>query len=112
MPILLEVNVSSDATKHGLAADDLRRLLPDIGQCQNVQVCGLMTMAAREGGQQVAQRNFAQLRELRDSLRDETPPGTSLDVLSMGMSGDLEAAIREGSTMVRVGSALFEGLGQ
>ena len=57
-----------------------------------------------------ARRDFAALRQLRDRLRPHCPPGVALDELSMGMSGDFEVAIEEGATIVRVGSALFEGI--
>lgn len=108
--VLLEVNCSGDAAKHGLTGDDLRRILPDLPTLKNVSVCGLMTMAALEGGETVAASNFAALRELRDDVQTECPPGIELRELSMGMSHDFEAAIREGATLVRVGSLLFEGL--
>jgi uncharacterized pyridoxal phosphate-containing UPF0001 family protein len=67
-------------------------------------------MAALEGGATTAHQNFAALRELRNSLNGEAPPGVELSELSMGMSGDFEAAIAEGATIVRIGSTLFEGL--
>ena len=67
-------------------------------------------MAGLEGGVDRARRDFAKLRELRDSLLPNLPPAVSLAELSMGMSGDFEAAIEEGATIVRVGSALFEGI--
>lgn len=108
--VLLEVNCSGDPEKHGLKPDDAPGLLAELGDFPNVEVLGLMTMAAREGGEAVARANFAKLRELRDELLRLLPEGHSLDQLSMGMSGDLEAAIMEGSTHVRVGSALWAGL--
>ena len=67
-------------------------------------------MKQLEGGDDAARRDFAALRQLRDSLQLTCPMGVSLTELSMGMSGDYEIAIEEGATMVRVGSALFEGL--
>jgi uncharacterized pyridoxal phosphate-containing UPF0001 family protein len=67
-----------------------------------------MTMAALEGGETIAARNFADLRELRDRLNQSAAPGLKLDELSMGMSGDFEVAIREGATIVRIGSLLWE----
>jgi PLP dependent protein len=67
-----------------------------------------MAMAALEGGESVAARNFATLREFRDRLKPLSPPCVQLNELSMGMSGDFEIAIREGATIVRVGSALWE----
>ncbi|WP_146396340.1 YggS family pyridoxal phosphate-dependent enzyme [Pseudobythopirellula maris] len=105
--VLLEANCSGDAEKHGFSSEELKRLLPELPMLKSVEVCGLMTMAAREGGPTVARQNFAALRELRDTLRAEAPPGLTLDELSMGMSGDFEEAILEGATSVRVGSALW-----
>ncbi len=111
VPVLLEVNVSGDVEKHGLAPDELEPLLPRLVPYRFAPVRGLMTMAAREGGPDVARRNFATLRELRDQLRQVAPDEISLDELSMGMSGDFTLAIREGATIVRVGSSLWEGRG-
>jgi pyridoxal phosphate enzyme (YggS family) len=108
--VLLEVNCSGESAKQGLSADDARRLLLVLSQYPRMHVAGLMTMAALEGGMDVAHKNFAALRELRDSLNREAPAGVELSELSMGMSGDFEAAIAEGATIVRVGSMLFEGL--
>ncbi len=108
--VLLEVNISGDATKHGFAPDEIEPLLPQIAKLSLVQVRGLMTMASREGDDSRARREFASLRELRDRLQPNCPPNVVLNELSMGMSGDYEIAIEEGATMVRVGSALFEGI--
>lgn len=108
--VLLEVNCSGDAAKHGLSAEELRRILPELSRLEHVTVCGLMTMAALEGGEQTAAKNFAVLRELRDKVQVECPPDVMLKELSMGMSHDFESAIREGATLVRIGSLLFEGL--
>jgi pyridoxal phosphate enzyme (YggS family) len=110
MRVLLEVNCSGDAEKHGLTADGLKELLPQLAELSHVEVRGLMTMAARAGGEVVAAENFAALRQLRDSLRGNCPPQVDLTELSMGMSHDFEVAIREGATIVRVGSLLFEGV--
>lgn len=98
--VLLEVNTSGEAAKHGFAPDAVEQLVATAAQFPRVQICGLMTMAALEGGLDVAARNFAQLRTLADRLH--------LKECSMGMSGDFEVAIREGATIVRVGSALWE----
>lgn len=108
--LLLEVNCSGDTEKHGFTSDALRELAPQLGDFGSVEICGLMTMAAREGGESVARKNFAALRELQEQLQPACPPGVDLRELSMGMSGDFVAAIAEGSTMVRVGSALWEGI--
>jgi len=74
-----------------------------------IEIKGLMAMAGREGDLDEARREFAALRRLRDELRPAWAGRWSLDELSMGMSGDYEVAIEEGATIVRVGSALFEG---
>jgi pyridoxal phosphate enzyme (YggS family) len=108
--VLLEVNISGDVAKHGLAPDAIELLLPQLAKLSNVQIRGLMTMAALEGGPDRARRDFAALRELRDRLKANCPPEIDLSELSMGMSGDYEVAIEEGATIVRVGSALFEGV--
>lgn len=107
MPILLEVNTSGDAEKHGFSSGELPAVLEELAGLKHVETQGLMTMAAREGGTETARRNFADLRDLRDRL---ATPALPLATLSMGMSGDLEEAIQEGSTRVRVGSALWDGL--
>jgi len=109
--VLLEVNCSGDQAKHGFTADGLKEIVSRLSTFPHIEVRGLMTMAAREGGSSAASRNFASLRELRDEVTSECPPETKLTELSMGMSHDFEVAIREGATLVRVGSLLFEGLG-
>lgn len=107
--VLLEVNTSGDTEKHGLTADETRDLVGSLADYPYVQVQGLMTMAAREGGVEVARGNFATLRELRERLLAEFQ-NIELPELSMGMTGDFAEAIAEGATLVRIGSALFEGL--
>lgn len=108
--VLLEVNISGDASKTGLAPAAVEPLFPRIAKLSWIKVRGLMTMSALEGDAKRAQRDFAALRELRDRLKPLCPPGIHLNELSMGMSDDYEAAIAEGATIVRLGSALFEGL--
>ncbi len=108
--VLLEVNVSGEAAKHGLRPEEIEPLLAELPGYRHVSVRGLMCMAGLEGGLDAARRDFAALRQLRDGLRPQCPPGVMLDELSMGMSGDFEVAIEEGATIVRVGSALFEAI--
>jgi pyridoxal phosphate enzyme (YggS family) len=109
LKVLLEVNTSGESAKHGLAPEELEGLLIYAPQGDRVTICGLMTIAALEGGPAVAARNFAALRKLRDNLQQVAPDGVRLDELSMGMSGDFEIAIAEGATIVRIGSALWDG---
>lgn len=110
MPILLEVNVSGEAAKHGLELDGVGPFLEELSRYRHVEVRGLMCMASFTGGLEAARREFAALRQLRDRLRGCCPPDVCLEELSMGMSGDYEVAIREGATIVRIGSALYEGV--
>ena len=106
--ILLEVNTSGESAKHGLAPDEVTRLVDAAPNYPRVHILGLMTMAALEGGPAIAARNFAALRELRDRLKPHTSGHTVLNELSMGMSDDFEVAIKEGATIVRVGSLLWD----
>jgi pyridoxal phosphate enzyme (YggS family) len=108
MRVLLEVNTSRESAKHGLTPDGVEPLLAAAPRFPRVAICGLMTMAALEGGLAVAAGNFAALRTLRDRLRTAAPDCVRLDELSLGMSGDFEVAIREGATLVRIGTALWE----
>lgn len=108
--VLVEVNLAGDPGRSGVVSRTCRRVVAAAARSQHVRLRGLMGMAARPDAPDAdARRDFAVLRELRDVLAGDVPAGM-LAELSMGMSGDLEAAILEGSTMVRVGSALFEGV--
>jgi len=105
LPILLEINAGDDPAKFGAAVDEAPGLLEAaLGQA-HLRVEGLMTIAPLAGGPAAASRAFARLRGLRDRLAGQF--GAPLRELSMGMSGDLAEAIAEGSTLVRIGSALF-----
>jgi pyridoxal phosphate enzyme (YggS family) len=106
--VLLEVNTSGELAKHGLAPDDVEPLLAAALKYSHVRIWGLMTMAALEGGPEVARQNFATLRRLRDQLQQDAPDCVQLKELSMGMSGDFEVAIHEGATIVRIGSLLWD----
>ncbi len=108
--ILLEVNVSGEEAKGGFTPQEAEQVIAELPGYRHLRVCGLMCMAALEGGLAAARRDFAALRALRDRLRGLAPPQIVLDTLSMGMSGDFPVAIEEGATIVRVGSALFEGI--
>ncbi len=110
LDVLVEVNISGDATKTGMSVADVERLFPQIARLPRLRVCGLMAMASWGGTLDQARREFVALRELRDRLTPRCPPGVTLEHLSMGMSGDFEVAIEEGATLVRIGSALFDGI--
>ena len=105
VPVLLQVNAGHDPAKHGADPADAARLLECALAAQRLRVEGLMAVAPLSDDPAVARRAFENLRSLRDALSARC--GVPLAELSMGMSGDLEAAIGAGSTLVRVGSALF-----
>jgi len=105
-PVLLQVNVSGETSKHGFACDDVREALIEASRCEAIEVRGLMTMAPF-GRAEDARWVFRELRELRDSLREMPLNGVELDELSMGMSNDFRVAVEEGATIVRVGGAIF-----
>lgn len=112
--ILLQVNVSGEDSKSGFEVSEVNQLWADLAKHHDkVNVHGLMTMAPANQDLDEARQTFAGLRNLRDSITAEpnqVPANWSMDQLSMGMSGDFEVAIEEGATIVRVGSALFDGL--
>jgi pyridoxal phosphate enzyme (YggS family) len=106
--VLVEVNLSPDAARSGAAPADVPALVAAAVRSPHLRLRGLMGMASHPDSPAAdARRDFARLREFRDQLEADVP-AEALRELSMGMSGDFEAAILEGSTMVRVGSALFE----
>lgn len=105
LPVFLEINVSGEASKFGLAPDAAAPVLEAIGGCHHADVQGLMTVPPFTPDPADAAPHFARLRELRDRWQRDF--NVALPELSMGMSHDLEAAIEEGATWVRVGSALF-----
>lgn len=106
--ILLEVNVSGEKSKDGFDADELETIWPNVRALPWIRIEGLMTMARASRDPDSARPTFRALRVLRDRLRDQAKD-LPLPELSMGMSGDFEIAIEEGATLVRIGSALFEG---
>lgn len=105
LPILLQINAGQDPAKFGAEPEEAPRLLETALGKPNLRVDGLMTIAPLSADPAVAVRTFAHLRALRDRLFVRF--GNPLRELSMGMSGDFAAAIAEGSTLVRIGSALF-----
>ncbi|MBN4080366.1 YggS family pyridoxal phosphate-dependent enzyme [Beggiatoa alba] len=101
LKICIQVNIGNETQKAGVAAQELNTLAAAILQLPRLELHGLMAIPPAGSAKQ--QRSFATLRQLFKNL----PPGPSLDTLSMGMSDDLEAAIAEGTTMLRIGTAIF-----
>ncbi len=110
LPVLLEVNVTGDASKTGMAISELEELLGNFEHLPGIKVCGLMAMSSLAADALTAQREFDQVRQLRDQLQTAYGQGLELSELSMGMSGDFPAAIAAGATLVRIGSSLWQGL--
>jgi len=108
--VLLELHLTEEETKSGFTPDEWPLLPSFVVDLTHIKVTGLMGMAALDGTPDDARKTFARLRELRDRWQPLIGAPHDLHHLSMGMTGDFEQAILEGSTMVRIGSALFEGL--
>lgn len=112
VPILIEVNVSGEKSKFGVAVGATSYLIEHINTLSGIRLAGLMTMAPLDENPENARPYFARLRELLDDLRAERLAGPDFRQLSMGMSNDFEIAIEEGATLIRLGHILFEGLTQ
>jgi len=106
-PVLLEVNVSGETTKHGFSSDELAGVAERMGTWTGLRVGGLMTIPPLADHPEEARPHFRRLRELAEQVEVLRIPGISMAELSMGMSGDFDVAIEEGATMIRVGRALF-----
>jgi len=109
LPVLIEINVGGEAAKSGVAADsqELANLLASAARFECLQFCGLMTVPPFAEDPQEARPFFRRLRELSEKIAARRLPGIQTHVLSMGMSHDFEVAVEEGSTCVRVGTAIF-----
>lgn len=105
LPILLQINAGLDPAKFGVDPEDAPRLLELGLTLEHLRIDGLMTIAPLSDDPAIAERTFVNLRNIRDHLA--TQFGTPLRELSMGMTADMDAAIAAGSTLVRVGTALF-----
>jgi pyridoxal phosphate enzyme (YggS family) len=110
--VLMQVNASEEAQKFGVAVGAAVHLAEQIASMPNLQLTGLMAMAAQGDPEPKVRQTFTRTREIFEELRWHKIGGAGLRHLSMGMSNDFELAIAEGSTMVRIGTALFGGKGQ
>ena len=109
IPVLLQVNTSEEEQKFGVAVGAALHLAEQIDTMPNLQFAGLMTMAAHDVPEPKIRQAFSRAKELFEEMKWHKIGGANLKHLSMGMSDDFEQAIAEGSTMVRVGSAIFGG---
>jgi hypothetical protein len=109
LPVLIEIKVGAEETKSGLPLDspELEELLRAAAEFRHVQIRGLMAVPPHTEDPQGSRPYFRLLRDLRDQIAARKLPGVAMGVLSIGMSHDFEVAIEEGSTCVRVGTAIF-----
>ncbi|MGY1426023.1 YggS family pyridoxal phosphate-dependent enzyme [Lysobacter sp. A289] len=107
LDVFIQVNTSGEASKYGLSPDDVTAFVKQLPAFASLRVRGLMTLAALSSDAARVRTCFVLLRNLRDQLRQDAPHGMDFDGLSMGMSGDFELAVEEGSTVVRVGQAIY-----
>lgn len=107
LEVMLQVNVSGEASKYGVTPEALPAFAREVAQVETLRIRGLMTIGKFGESPEAARPGFALLRTLRDRLLDAGIARCEPRDLSMGMSGDLEVAIEEGATIVRVGTAVF-----
>ncbi|OLT45964.1 YggS family pyridoxal phosphate-dependent enzyme [Cellulosimicrobium sp. CUA-896] len=108
LDVMLQVNVSGEPSKAGVAPDDAASLALEVSALPGLRLTGFMTIGAHSADEAVVRAGFARLREVRDAVvRTGDPRTRDARELSMGMSGDLELAVAEGATVVRVGTAVF-----
>jgi len=110
VPMLVEVNISGEKSKYGIAVGAVLHFLEHIKGLAGVQIAGLMTMAPLDEDAESTRLHFRRLHELFEEIRGEGLAGPEFRELSIGMSNDFEVAIEEGATMIRLGRALFDGV--
>ncbi|MCM1106617.1 MAG: YggS family pyridoxal phosphate-dependent enzyme [Blautia sp.] len=105
--VLIEVNVAGEESKFGVPKEEAAALVRDISNFPHIRVCGLMTIAPFVENPEDNRVYFRALRQLSVDIASENIDNVSMDILSMGMTGDYEVAIEEGATLVRVGTGIF-----
>src|SRR3989338_1965809 len=106
-PILIQVNVGGERQKHGCTPDETAGLVGKISALPNIRVRGLMAMAPHFDDPEGTRPYFTEMNRLFEGIKAKGLPNVSMDILSLGMSDDYKVAVEEGSTMVRLGSAIF-----
>ena len=109
-PVLMQINASEESQKSGVAVGAAVHLAEQIDSMPHLQLMGLMTMAAFDADEKTIRHTFTRTREIFEEMQWHKIGGSSLKHLSMGMSNDFEVAVEEGATLVRIGTALLEGL--
>ena len=106
--VLIQVNTTREARKHGLAAEDVLRFIEDAQAYPAAHIVGLMTMGQLTPSPDANRPAFALLRSLAEKIETQEFPGVTMRYLSMGMTNDFEVAVQEGANLVRIGRAIFE----
>lgn len=107
VPSLIEVNVAGEESKFGVTPEETESLVREIAKLPSIQIKGLMTIAPYVEDPEENRVHFSRLRQLSVDIREKNIDNVSMNVLSMGMTGDYQVAIEEGATMVRVGTGIF-----
>lgn len=107
VPILVEVNIANEESKFGISAEETILLVEDIAKLENVRIKGLMTIAPYVVDAEENRLYFRKIKQLSVDITNKNIDNVSMEILSMGMTGDYEVAIEEGATMVRVGTGIF-----
>ena len=107
VPILVEVNIAGEKTKFGTTAEDAMLLVEEISKLENVRIKGLMTIAPFVENPEDNRLYFRKIKQLSVDITNKNIDNVSMEILSMGMTGDYEVAIEEGATMVRVVTGIF-----
>ena len=107
VPILVEVNIAEEDSKFGIHKEDAIQLVKDIATLENIKIEGLMTIAPEVPNPEENRLYFRNIRQLSVDITNENIDNVTMNVLSMGMTGDYMVAIEEGATMVRVGTGIF-----
>lgn len=107
VPVLIEVNVAGEESKFGVTLEETESLVREIAKLPSIQIKGLMTIAPYVEDPEENRVHFSRLKQLSVDIKNKNIDNVSMDVLSMGMTGDYQVAIEEGATMVRVGTGIF-----
>ena len=107
VPILVEVNIAHEESKFGISAEDAILLVEEISRLENIRIKGLMTIAPYVENPEDNRLYFRKIKQLSVDITNKNIDNVSMEILSMGMTGDYMVAIEEGATMVRVGTGIF-----
>ena len=107
MDVLIEVNIAEEESKFGLAEDEVIHMVKQIAELPHVRIKGLMTVAPYVVDSEENRPFFRKIKQLSVDIDNQNIDNVSMDILSMGMTGDYMVAIEEGATMVRVGTGIF-----